>query len=177
MTTRRWLYALPALVGLAMVPLAAAIAAPPDGGPAGHGRPPHGPPISAAEATERMVQRVDRALYTAGATQEQRDKVLAKVREVAPKMHEQREELHGYKQELRQALVAPQIDRRQIEALRAEMVGWIDTSSEEVIDGMIAIAELLTPEQRQAIGDRMEEHDRPEGPPPPRPAGPPPGRR
>jgi Spy/CpxP family protein refolding chaperone len=56
---------------------------------------------------------------------------------------------------MHELLLAPSVDRAQIEALRAEQVRALDEASKRLVGAFGDAAELLTPEQRAALAEEM----------------------
>jgi len=55
-------------------------------------------------------------------------------------------------------LLAPNVDRAQIEALRAEQVKSLDDASKRLVTSIEDAVEVLTPEQRTAFMQAVREH-------------------
>jgi Spy/CpxP family protein refolding chaperone len=132
-----------ALLGLAQG-LAVAHGFGPDGaGPGrGHGRGPMG-------GGAHMMKKMNRVLDAAGASDDQRAKVRAIWDNLRPQLHAAHQEHHAVHQEIAQAVAAPTIDKNHVEQLRKRALGAMDKASALMTQGMIASAEVLTPEQRQ----------------------------
>lgn len=104
--------------------------------------------------------RIERTLRDVGASAEQ----IARIREIAdgaradvlPRMRE----MHGTREAVRDILTAPTIDREAAERLRAERFEEFEAVSERITQAMLDAAEVLTPEQREALAARMEERRR-----------------
>ena len=65
-----------------------------------------------------------------------------------------------YREELRAELTKPAIDRAALENIRESGVGLMDEVSREMIDTVAAVAEVLTPEQRQELLEMAERFHR-----------------
>lgn len=140
------------------------------GVPGGHGGLPvamAGGPFAGfmqARAGDRMGDfvewRIERTLRDIGASAEQ----IARIKEIAdgaradvlPRMRE----MHGTREAVRDILTAPTIDREAAERLRAERFEEFEAVSERITQAMLDAAEVLTPEQREALAARMEERRR-----------------
>jgi Spy/CpxP family protein refolding chaperone len=68
------------------------------------------------------------------------------------RLHEKHSAAFGQMHEL---LLAPSVDRAQIETLRAEQVRALDEASKRLVGAFGDAAELLTPEQRAALAEEM----------------------
>jgi Spy/CpxP family protein refolding chaperone len=104
----------------------------------------------------RIDRRVDRMLNRVDATEEQRDKVkgifksaLADVKALGIKPGETHEK---YIQLLRSDTVDPAA----FEALRAQQMQTADAASKRIVQAFAEAAQVLTPDQRRQVADRME---------------------
>ena len=68
-----------------------------------------------------------------------------------------REKVLSARQRGRVLLTQPSIDRAAIEALRAEQMALADAASKRFTQALGDVAEVLTPEQRRKIDDRLTE--------------------
>ena len=150
--------ALAALVGAA---LAGSASAGWGWGPGGYGFGHHGmmgeamDPAEVQENVERMVAHV---AIEIDATDEQKQKLTAifvgAANDLLP--------IHAEFMESRQAgemlglLTAPTVDRAAIEKFRAEKMALADKASRRVTQALGEAAEVLTPEQRTEVGERLQ---------------------
>lgn len=140
-----------ALLGLAQG-LAVAHGFGPDGGGPGRG---HG---RGDMGGAHMMKKMNRVLDAAGASDDQRTKVRAIWDNLHPQLRAAHQEHHAVHQEIAQAVAAPTIDRNQVEQLRKRALGAMDKASALMTQGMIASAEVLTPEQRQKALAEIGKH-------------------
>lgn len=120
------------------------------GGPFGHRG-----PVGAEVRQERMTRFVQHLLVDLDATPEQQTRILEIVRRAmtdAAPLWDQRGTARRQAVEL---LSAPQLDRAAMEKLRQEQVGAIETASKRVMDTLLDVAQVLTPEQRARFADRI----------------------
>ena len=68
-----------------------------------------------------------------------------------------REKVMSARQRGRVLLTQPSIDRAAIEALRVEQIALADAASKRFTQALGDVAEVLTPEQRRKIDDRLTE--------------------
>jgi hypothetical protein len=128
-------------------------------GPAGHHR---------AETAKELRAHLGKAADFAFCTEDSRGPCLVTVdaaqREridtvldgVAPKMFAHRGEARGLHDEMRDQLSAEQIDRGDVEEVRRDGLDLADRASKDILDAIVDIAEVLTPEQRRQIAERAE---------------------
>lgn len=109
-----------------------------------------------AEMADHLMLRIDHMLSKIGASDDQktRIKAIAKsaVTELAP-LHKQQWEL---RKQMRDALTAATIDKDKLAALHSQQTQLFDKTSARMQQAMIDAAEILTPEQRKAMAERME---------------------
>ena len=150
------------VVGLALLGTVAAGASmrarqgfPFHGGPGGPG----GPPWANAEEHRAFAQeRMTMALDAVGATEEQQaeiEGILEPLFDQLSDMHADHEARHD---EFRDLLLAEDIDRDALEALRVEGLDRFDEASQLVVTAIADVAEVLTVEQREALVDLVQSH-------------------
>lgn len=138
------------------------------GGPFGHGGPgfaggfgPHGfggpfgrafDPAQAEQRADRMVRHLAVEL---DATTEQQDKLRAIVKSAVKDVLPLREKLRTARGQAHDLLTAQTIDRAAIEKLRADNVALVDQASKRIAQALGDAAEVLTPEQRRKLDERM----------------------
>lgn len=122
------------------------------GGPEGRE---HRGPATADEVRERMGMVAERALSKVDATAEQRTEIDALLDDAAPEAFETRQELKKLRKELRAEFVKAQLDEGKIEKLRKQGVALADEKSRAMTDLAVAVAQVLTPEQRAALGEEL----------------------
>jgi len=113
-----------------------------------YGRPGFGP-----GSIERMVDRLARA---ADASSEQRDKMNAIAQRAGGQLMALREKHLAARQQVREILAAPTIDRAKLESLRAEQMKLADEASRHITAALADVAEVLSPAQRADLARRME---------------------
>ncbi len=121
------------------------------GGAGGHGM---GMGMGMAGAHPRHVQRM---LDAVNATAEQRAQIQQILLAAQPEMkaqHEAGRKLH----EQGQALFAqPTVDARAVETLRQQMQALHEQGSKRMLQVMLDVSRVLTPEQRKTLSDRMSQ--------------------
>jgi len=125
---------------------------------AGHGwrsGPMSGPvdPERAARFTERMADRVVSAV---DGTPEQKQKIGAIAQAAMQDLMPLREQMRTARTRSIELLRAPTIDRAAIETLRTQQMGLADGASKRLAQALADTAEVLTPEQRVKLAERMQ---------------------
>lgn len=115
-----------------------------------------GASMDPAKMDQRIESRVERVLKRVDATEAQR----AQVKDIAKKAAADLRGMRGQQSELRKRgmalLAAPTVDRTAIEALRVEQIRLADQASKRMSVAMADSAEVLTPEQRAKLAERMQ---------------------
>ncbi len=107
---------------------------------------------------ERMRARMERILTDAGATDAQKAQVKAIWAGLRPQLKAAHQQHFQLRQQIQQALAAPNIDTAAIEKLRQQSVQSIDRTSSLLTQGMVATAQVLTPDQRQKVLAEIQRH-------------------
>lgn len=108
------------------------------------------------EQVERMVAHLSIEI---DATADQQQKINAIATDAAHKLLALRGEF-GQRGETANELIdllsGPSIDRNAVEELRAEKLDLADQASKVVTQALVDVADILTVEQREEIGDKLE---------------------
>lgn len=123
----------------------------------GHHR--YGPPSSAGELSERMRDKLEYVLDEVDASDAQRARADALAQERGARVFTLMSEGRGLRQQLKQALLADQLDRARVDALRGQLDGLVQRVTAEGLDGFYALAEILTPAQRTKVADKLARFD------------------
>lgn len=120
-------------------------------GPGGHGG--HGGPGGGMW----MGRGLDRLLDDVKATEDQR----TRIRGIAEAARRDLQAQHGGHQALRDqtlsALSQPNVDAAQVEAVRRQMLAQHDAATQRMSRALVEIAQVLTPEQRTQLAQRMKD--------------------
>ncbi|MEO8278909.1 MAG: Spy/CpxP family protein refolding chaperone [Ideonella sp.] len=101
-------------------------------------------------------RHMGRMLDAVGATDAQRAQIKQIHAAAAADMKPLLESGRGLRERGRQLMVAPgAVDRGAAETLRLDTMALQNTISKRRLDAMLAVADVLTPEQRAKIGDMM----------------------
>ena len=149
----RWMAAslLLAASGAALLPSAArAEDAPP---PPHAGHPMRGEPGFAGmplqgPGMQRMLDEVK-------ATPEQRAQIRQITEAAAADLRSQQEAARGLHEQAGKIFTAPVVDAAAAETLRQQMMAQHDQASRRMMQVMVQVAQVLTPEQRQQLAERM----------------------
>ena len=151
-TSRRWLYwALPAVLVLGLVTFGRAYAS----GPFCHGMRGHHGPSSSAEVAEHMDHKVEYLMDAVDANDAQRQQADALVQKLAPETFKLMSEGRALRAELKTALLAEKLDKARLDALRTRLDTLGDRLVDTGMDGVLELAEILTPAQRQKVSDKL----------------------
>lgn len=117
-----------------------------------------GGPLDPAEVKEHVERMVAHIAIEIDATEEQKTKLTAIFVSAANDLMPIRAEIMESRQagELVGILTAPTVDRAAIESFRAEKLALADQASRRIAQALGEAAEVLTPEQRAEIGERLK---------------------
>lgn len=108
-----------------------------------------------AQMSEHMLARIDRMLTRIGASDDQKTRIKAIAKsamtDMAP-LRTQRADLH---KQMHDAWAAPVLDKARLADLHAQQTQLMEKTTARMHEAMIAAAEILTPEQRKAMAERM----------------------
>ena len=105
------------------------------------------------ERIERMVKHFGAEV---DATPEQKAKLAEIATAAAKDLQPLREQARAARRQAMELLAAPAIDRGAIERLRAEQMQAADAASKRLTQALADVAEVLTPEQRKQLAERMQ---------------------
>jgi len=114
-----------------------------------------GGPFDPARAEERADRMVKHLAIEVDATKEQQEKLSAIAKSLAKEAGPLREKMQAARQQGRELLLAPKIDRAAIEKLRVEQLANADAISKRVAQAIADAADVLSPEQRKKLSDRF----------------------
>jgi Spy/CpxP family protein refolding chaperone len=120
-----------------------------------------GPFSGGAFLTPGRVERmVDRLAWAVDASSEQKQKLAAIAQRTADETRGLRERHLDLRNQVRDVLAAPTVDRGKLEALRAEHLKLAEEASHKITTALGDAAEVLTPAQRADLARRMERWSR-----------------
>ena len=114
--------------------------------------------MSPDAAKEHLQVAAKWALRDIDATSEQQDKVNAIVAAAVDDFFRLREQHHANQAALHAQLTGATIDRAALEETRKSEMALADAASKRLVQALADISEVLTPEQRQAVAERIHRH-------------------
>jgi Spy/CpxP family protein refolding chaperone len=146
-----WLLLIPAVLGVGIFGLARANAS----GPFCHGFRGHAPPASAEEMAEHLDDKLEHLFDAVDATPAQRQQISAQAQKAAPQIFGLMGEGRELRGQLKTALLADKIDQARIDELRGKLELLTDRLLDTAMDGMVGVAQVLTPAQRKQVADKL----------------------
>lgn len=104
-----------------------------------------------------MARGVDHMLDGLNATDAQRTQIKQIAQAAAADMKTQREAGRGLRDKAMQILAAPNVDAAAAESLRQQMLAQHDQASKRMLQAMLDVSKVLTPEQRAKVAERMKQ--------------------
>lgn len=152
-------FSLPARIWIAGLALAAAFALPAHadedlGGGPGHGMM-AGMGGGMGPGMHGGPQRMERMLDSVNASAEQRTQIRSIMQAAMADMKTIRQNGAGLREQSRQLFTQPTVDARAAEALRQQKMALHDQASKRMLQAMLDVSRVLTPEQRKQIAERM----------------------
>jgi periplasmic protein CpxP/Spy len=144
-TRRRWFAGLAALGGLGLLGAQAQAQE--------WGRRHH---LDPEEMAHRLDWRIGRLIKDVGGTPDQKNRLVAIWTAALADLQPLREQLRQARRAGLQLLAATVIDRRALEQQRVAQMQLADARSKRMVQAMADAAEVLTPEQRLKVAERMK---------------------
>lgn len=102
-------------------------------------------------------RQMDRLFDSIGATADQKTQIRQIWDAARTDLQAQREAGRALHEQARTLFTQPSVDANAAEALRKQMLAQHDQASKRMMQAMVDASRVLTPEQRKAIGERMNE--------------------
>ena len=110
---------------------------------------------------EEIEKRIDRAVRHLAIEIDATDEQTAKITALATAFAKDVKPLHGdfraAGEEMHKLLTSETIDREALEKVRAERLAEADRVSKELVNALADVAEVLTPEQREVVNERLQQ--------------------
>jgi len=113
--------------------------------------------MSDAEIEKKITRAVKHISIEIDATDDQAAKITALATAVAKDMKPLHGQFKAAGDEMHKLLTSDTIDRTALEKIRAERVAEADRVSKELVNALADVAEVLTPEQRKIVDERIEQ--------------------
>ena len=113
--------------------------------------------LSDEEIEKKITRAVKHVSIEIDATTEQEAKITALATALAKDMKPLHGNFKAAGEEMRKLLVADSIDRAAMEKIRLERLAEAGRASKELVNALADIAEILTPEQRQIVDERLQQ--------------------
>jgi Spy/CpxP family protein refolding chaperone len=104
-----------------------------------------------------MGRGLDRMLDAVNATEAQRTQIRQIAASARADLQAQRETRRSLRDRAMSAFVAPNVDAREVEAIRQQMLAQHDARSRRLTQAMLDASQVLTPEQRVQLAERMKQ--------------------
>jgi protein CpxP len=112
-------------------------------------------------------QKVERLLSSISATEDQKARIQQIMQKAMGDMAGQREAGRALKDQARAIFTAPTVDANAAEQVRQQMLAQHDQASRRMMNAMLEVSQVLTPEQRvqmaQLMQERMQKHGQQRG--------------
>lgn len=105
---------------------------------------------------EQMKQHFDQVLSEIGASDAQKQQIDALFKDAMTAEHADMKTFHTNMGQLKTLLTAADIDETAIARLRGDQDQLLLATTQRVTDTLVAAAKLLTPAQRQALGEHID---------------------
>jgi Spy/CpxP family protein refolding chaperone len=109
------------------------------------------------ELARRLDWRIGRLIQDAGGTPQQKDRLVAIATAAMADLKPLREQMRQARRTGLELLAMPVIDRQALEQLRAMQMQAADAKSRRMTQAMAEAAEVLTPEQRVKVAERLKQ--------------------
>jgi len=116
-----------------------------------------GGPMMFGGSPERLGRGIDHMLDGLGATDAQRSQIKQIAMAAAADLKAQHEAGVSLRDKGMQLFAAPTVDAAAAESLRQQMLAQHDQASKRMLQAMLDISKVLTPEQRAKFGERMKQ--------------------
>lgn len=109
------------------------------------------------EMARRLDWRIGRLIKDAGGTPQQKDRLVAIATAALAELRPLREQSRAARRRGLELLAAPSVDRNGLEQLRVTQMQLADAKSRRMLLAMADAADVLTPEQRAKVAERLKQ--------------------
>jgi protein CpxP len=109
------------------------------------------------EMARRLDWRIGRLVNDAGGTPQQKDRLVAIATAALAELRPLREQARASRRRGLELLAAPSVDRIALEQLRVTQMQLADARSRRMLQAMADAADILTPEQRTKVAERLKQ--------------------
>jgi len=109
---------------------------------------------------EKHLEHMNAMLTKVGATDAQKKQIEGILRPAFDEMKAAHETHSAAFRQFHESILSPSIDRAKLETLRADEIKSLDEASKRVVTAITDAAEVLSPEQRAALANQIQEHHR-----------------
>ena len=113
--------------------------------------------LSEAEIEAKVERMVMHLAIEIDATAEQQEKITGLVTALASDLKPLGEQMRTTREEIRELLVADNIDRAALEEVRATGIAEAERISKNLVNAAADVAEILTAEQRELLDERLKD--------------------
>jgi Spy/CpxP family protein refolding chaperone len=106
---------------------------------------------------ERMGRMIDHMLDGVSASDPQRSQIKQIAQAAATDLKGQRESTRDLREKAMQVFAAPNVDAAAAESIRQQLHSQHDQSSRRMLQAMLDISRVLTPEQRTKLAERFKQ--------------------
>lgn len=110
---------------------------------------------SSVELSEHLGDGLDYLLHKVNATDAQHAQANAIVQKRAPQLYAVISQARDLRMQLKQALLAEQVDTAKVQAVHTQLDALTKQASDIGLASLTEVAQILTPDQRKQISDRI----------------------
>lgn len=118
-----------------------------------------GPGMMFSGSPEQAGRMVDRMLDGLDATDDQRSQIKRIAQAAATDLKAQRDAGGGLREKAALVFAAPNVDAAAAESLRQQMLAQHDQRSRRVLQALLEVSKVLTPDQRARLGERIKQRE------------------
>jgi len=117
-------------------------------------------PLDPAELDARLERMLKHLYVEIDATDAQKERLAPIVKQAAQDLLPLRDKIRAARRQAIELLTGETIDRAAIERLRSEQLQLAEAGSKRLAEALADVADVLTPEQRKQLAERMQHRRR-----------------